>query len=252
MRGLGYAVGILCLLISGIAYWEGMGFRTSVVNVSPPTGFCELNKTNLADVEYFDGISNFAKVGGFSVVAAYADCLELAESRKSGTFIATKFAFLRWDKTADRPPSQFITEACDQVRQSGASDEQKALRSRYVTEFSKGLSSLKDVLPLGVLDEVRGTVCYSAKLIKAQVVNTGDVTLVYASAMTTIGNQPILMAQWTNYVDATSVATALASLKTTYSDFAAANGKTSGRRGGAISSEDGWSVSDPHHCPTRR
>jgi hypothetical protein len=98
--------------------------------------------------------------------------------------------------------------------------------SQYITEFSKGNSSLKDVLPLGVLDEVKGTVCYSAKLIRARIVNSGDViTLVYLSAMTTVGNQPIMMQQWTNYVDETSIATALASLKIIYSDFAAANGR---------------------------
>ena len=227
MRGLGYAVGIACLLISVVAYWEGVRFRISVVQFSPPPkGFCALDKTNPTDVEYLDGIANFAKGAGFSVMAAYADCSELAESRKSHAFISTKVAFLRWDKTADRPPSQFISEACDFVRKSGFSDEQKAQTSKYLTEFSKGNSSLTDVLSLGVLDEVEGTVCYSAKLIKAKIANTGDVTLVYLSAMTTVANQPIMMQQWTNYVDEASIATALASLKTIYSDFAAANGKT--------------------------
>jgi hypothetical protein len=225
MRGLGYAVGIFCLLVSSVAYSEEVRLGNSIVKVSPPRGFCELDKTNKTDIEFFDAASNFARVAGFSVIAAYPDCRELAESRKSHAFIPTKVAILRWLKSVDRPESQFISEACDQVRKSGLSDEQTARVSQYVTEFSKGNSSLKDIFSLGVLDEVKGTVCYSAKLIKARIANTGDVTLVYLSAMTSVDNQPIMMVQWTNFVDATSIATALTSLKTIYSDFSAANGK---------------------------
>jgi hypothetical protein len=85
--------------------------------------------------------------------------------------------------------------------------------SQYVTEFGKGNSSVKDVLPLGVLDEVKGTVCYVAQLMKAGSTNTGDVTLVDLSAMTSVDNQPIMMVQWTKFVDATPIANALGSLK---------------------------------------
>jgi hypothetical protein len=97
--------------------------------------------------------------------------------------------------------------------------------SHYVTEFSNGKSSLKNVLPLGVIDEVKGTVCYGANLMKANIVSNDDVTLLDVSAMTTVGNQPIAIHQWTTYRDANSVTTALANLKTIYSDFAALNGK---------------------------
>jgi hypothetical protein len=123
----------------------------------------------------------------------------------------------------DRAPPQFISEACDDVRKSGFSDEQKALMSHSVAEFSNGKSSLKNVLLLGVLDEVRGTVCYEAKLMKASIAGNGDVTLLDMSAMTTLGNQPIVIHQWTSYRDESSIAAALAGLKTIYTDFAALN-----------------------------
>jgi hypothetical protein len=226
VRRLGYAIGVFCVLILLVAYWEGARPFVSIVRFSPPNGFCAFDRTNKTDVEYFDGISNFARLAGFSVIAAYADCAELAESRKSGAFISTKVAFLRWTKSVDRPPSQFISDACDQVRKSDLSDEQKMRMSQYVTDFSNGKSNLKDVLSLGVLDEVKGTVCYPAKLMKGKIANTGDVTLVYLSAMTSLGSQPIWISQWTNFVDSTSIASALASMKTIYSDFAAINGKT--------------------------
>jgi hypothetical protein len=51
------------------------------------------------------------------------------------------------------------------------------------------------------------------------------VTLVSLSAGAFVENQPISMLQWTNYADEPSIVTALADLKTIYSDFAAANGK---------------------------
>ena len=159
------------------------------------------------------------------MVAAFAACRELEEARKSGAFILTRVAILRWLKIADGPPPQFISEACDQARKSGFSEEQKALMSHYIAEFSDGKGSLKNVLPLGVLDEVRGTVCYDAILMKGGVAGNGDVTLLDVSVMTTLGNQPIAIYQFTSYRDERSVANALASLKTIYSDFAALNGK---------------------------
>jgi hypothetical protein len=227
MRGLRYAVGVLIFfaLITLVAYWEGMRPYAAIVRFSSPPGFCQFDKANKADAEYLDAVSNFASVGGFSLVAAFADCRELEEARKSGAFIRTEIAILRWLRIADRPPPQFMSEACDQVRKSGFSSDQKALLSRYVTEFSNGKSSLKDVLPLGVLDEVKGTVCYEAKLTKAIIAGSDNVTQLDMSAMTTLGNQPIAIHQWTSYRDERSVATALASLKTIYSDFAALNGK---------------------------
>jgi hypothetical protein len=225
MRGLGFAVGSFCLLISLVAHSEDARLGSSLVKVSPPNGFCELDKTNKADMALFDVFSNYSKVGGFSPIALYLDCRELDASRTSGTFILTKLAFASFMKPVDRPPSQYISDACDKLRE-GLSDEQKARASKYVTEFSKGTSSLQNTMPLGVLDEVKGAVCYSGQLIKAKVANTGEVTLVYLTAGTTVGNQPVGIFQWTNYEDATSIAAALANLKSIYSNFAAANGKT--------------------------
>lgn len=225
MRGLGYAIGIFGLLVSSVAYSEDVRLGSSVVNVSAPRGYCALDETNKTDVQYVDAISNFARVAGFSLVAAYADCHELTEARKSDTFITNKFAITKWNKRAGGQPSQFIAAACDQVRRSGLSDEQKARASQYVTEFSKGNSSLKDVLSLGILDEIKGTVCYSAKLIRGKIANGGNVTLVYVNAMTSVGDQPIMMGLWTSFADETSIAAALASLKKMYSDFAAGIGK---------------------------
>lgn len=225
MRGLGYAVGIFCLLISPVAHSEDARFGSSSVTVSPPNGFCELDKASKADIAFFDVLSNYSRVGGFSLIALYPDCRELEASRKSGAFILTKVAFASFMKRVDRPPSQYISEACDKLKQ-GLSDEQKARASKYVTEFSKGTSSVQNTLSLGVLDEVKETVCYSGQLIKGKIANTGEVTLVYLTAGTIVGDQPVGIFQWTNYEDATSVAAALANLKTIYSNFAAANGKT--------------------------
>jgi hypothetical protein len=222
---LRYIVGVFLVLIALFAYWEGARPFVSIVRYSTPQGFCLFDKTNKVDTEYLDAMFNYAKISGFAVVAAYADCRELAEARKSRAFIPTKIGIFRWLRLADRPAPQFISEACDEIRKSGFSDEQKVLMSHYITEFSNGKSTLKNVLPLGVLDEVKGTVCYKADLMKATIAND-NITLLDASAMTTLGNQPIQIHQWTRYRDESSVATALASLKTTYSDFAVLNGKS--------------------------
>src|SRR5450631_1871406 len=135
MRSIGLTVGIVCSLMSTAAFSEDIGLGNSNVKVSPPKGFCELDKANKADIALFDAGSNYAKIGGFSLIALYPDCRELEDSRKSNAFILTKVAIARFVKRADRPPSQFISEACDQLRQ-GLSDEQKARISKYVTEFS--------------------------------------------------------------------------------------------------------------------
>jgi hypothetical protein len=48
------------LVIASVAYWEGVRFRISIVQVAPPRGFCLLDKTNRTDVEYLDGIIDTA------------------------------------------------------------------------------------------------------------------------------------------------------------------------------------------------
>jgi len=184
-----------------------------------------LDKANGTDIALFNGMSGYAKAGGFSLIALYPDCREQKESRtSSGPFIRTKVAFAKFVKRADGSPSLYISQACDELRK-GLSDEQKARISRYVTEFSRGNNSLEGALPLGVLDEDRGAVCYSGQLIKGKVANAGEITLVYLTAATMVGDQPISIFQWTNYADSTSIATALTNLKTIYSDFRNMNGK---------------------------
>ncbi|MBR0899193.1 hypothetical protein JQ616_29945 [Bradyrhizobium tropiciagri] len=225
MRCLGYVAGISCLLISSVAHTEDAIHDNPSLKISPPAGFCELDKAIRPDAALSDGMSGYAKVSGFSLVALYPDCHELKESRTSGAFIRTKIAFAKFVKRVDGPPSRYISETCDALRR-GLSDEQRARISKYVTEFSKGNNSLQGALPLGVLDEDRGAVCYSGQLIKGKVANASEITLVYLTAATIVGDQPISISQWTNYIDATSIATALTNLKTIYSDFRNMNGKT--------------------------
>jgi hypothetical protein len=222
MRSIGLAVGIVCSLMSTAVFSEDIGLGNSNIKVSPPKGFCELDKANEAEIAFFNAVSNYAKIGGFSVIALYPDCRELEEFRKSNAFIPTKVAIARYVKRADRPPAQFISEACDQSRR-GLSDEQKARISEYVTEFTQGNSSLQSTLALGVLDELKGTVCYSGQLIRGKIADIGEVRLVYLTAGTFVGDQPIGIFQWTKYVDETSIDAALANLKIIYADFAAAN-----------------------------
>jgi len=226
MRGLGYAFGIFCLLITPAAHSEDVRLRSSSIKVSSPNGFCELDKTNKADVALFESMSNFAKAGGFSLIALYPDCHEYGEWRKSNASILAKVAFATFVKQIDRPPPQIISEACDQRRKSDISDELKARISKDVTQFSKGNIGQTNTLSLGVLDEIKGTVCYFGQLERFKIANSGDVILVSLSAGAFVGDQAIGIFQWTNYVDETSIAEALAKLKIIYSNFAAANGKT--------------------------
>jgi hypothetical protein len=225
MRGLAFVIGIISSLMSSVAFSEDASFGSSIVKVSPPKGYCELDKTNKADVALFESASNYAKVGGFSAIALYPDCHEFEEWRKSKAFILTKVLFARYVKHIDRPAPQFITEACEHLRK-GLSDELKARISEAVTEFSKGNSSLTNTMSLGVLDEVKGTVCYSGQLGRGKIAYVGDVTFVYLSAGTFVGDEAISISQWTNYVDESSIPKALENLKAIYSHFAAANSKT--------------------------
>jgi hypothetical protein len=225
MHSFRFGVGIILSLIASVAFSEDAVVNPSVIKVSPPRGFCELNKASTTENAVLDIFSNYIKVAGFSPVALYPDCRELEESRKSGTLVLTKVAFASFVNRTDKPSSQFIAEACDELKK-GVSDEQKARMSRAVTEFSKGYSSVQNTLPLGVLDEVRGTVCYYGQLIRVKIANANAVTLVYLTAGTFAGDQPISIIQWTSFVDQTSIAAALSNLKTIYSDFALANGKS--------------------------
>jgi len=194
-----------------------------VTKVSPPSGFCDLDQSKKTDSSYFDSMSSLMKANGLSLIVVYPDCGELNKARSTEAFIATKVWFASLDSVAGKATLSTAADTCEETRTMKYSEKDKADLLKIQKEFANGNSS-QDAIALGVLEDIKGDVCYVATLQKVKT-KSGDLsTMAVLYAVKYLKNNLLFLYQSTNYVDSTSIPTALANLKIIYSDFSAANG----------------------------
>jgi Domain of unknown function (DUF4189) len=223
MRGWAVAVLFVCSLWLSVAVARDVKVGDLVVRVSPPSGFCDLDQSKKTDSSYFDSMNNLMAANGFSLVVVYPDCGELDKARATDAFIPTKVWFASFDSVAGKATPATAVNTCEESRTLKYSEKDKADILKVQKEFSNGNTS-QDSIALGVLEEIKDDVCYVATLQKVKT-SSGDLsTMVVLYAVKYLKNNLLFLYQATNYVDSTSIPTALANLKIVYSDFAAANG----------------------------
>jgi hypothetical protein len=194
----------------------------TTVSVSPPAGFCEVDKTNKVDSGWLTSMTNLLKGSGVFTIAAFPDCGDLKKARQSEHFITSKVVFSAPFSGIGNASSETLSTTCDELRTKKYSDEDKAEVAKTIKEFSNG-NSLTDSVGLGVVEETKGEVCYVATLQKVKT-QAGELhPLLALYAVTYLRSNLLFLYQWTPYVDATSIPTALANLKIIYSEFASAN-----------------------------
>jgi hypothetical protein len=192
------------------------------ISVSPPAGFCELDKTNNVDSGWLTSMTNLMKGSGVFTIAAFPDCGDLKKARQSHQFIASKVVFSAPFSGIGNASLETLSTTCDELRTKKYSDEEKAEMAKTTKEFANGNSTTDSVL-LGVVEETKGEVCYVATLQKVKT-QAGELhSLLSLFAVTYLRGNLLFLYQWTPYVDATSIPTALANLKIIYSEFASAN-----------------------------
>jgi hypothetical protein len=215
---------IFACLISSAAYSRDAKVGDTTVNVSPPSGFCEVDKTNKTDSGWLESTTNLLKGSGVFTIAAFPDCGDLKKARKSGEFIAGKVLITAPFSAIGNASPKAVMDTCDELRTKKYSDEEKAAMAKTVKDFANG-NAVSDSVILGVLDETKDEVCYVGTLQKVKT-KTGDLhPLLSFFAVTFVRNNMLFLYQMTPYVDASSIPAALANLKIVYSEFARANPK---------------------------
>jgi len=222
MRLFSTAIFMAAFLISHSADARDAKVGNSTLSVSPPAGFCEVDKTNKTDASWLSSVTNLLNGAGIALIAAFPDCRELKQMEKSHQFIISKVYISAFSNLIGKSSSDKVTETCDELKTKTYSDEQKADLAKAAKEFANG-NSLADSKALGVLEENKGEVCYVATLQKVKT-SAGDlVTVLGLFAVTNAHDNLLFLYQYTLYADSTSIPTGLANLKIVYSDFAAAN-----------------------------
>jgi hypothetical protein len=224
MRVLGLAFVVVTLLsaVSAEARQAKIGDKT--LNVSPPAGFCEVDKSNKADSGWLTSVINLMNTAGVTVIAAFPDCKELAQMRKNSRFMQSKFYVTAATAAIGKSSSKTVSDTCDELRTREYSAEDKVKLAKAAQDYANGNSAV-DAKALGVLDETKGEVCYVATLQKMKT-KAGDLSTMLALFIVTyIDDNLLFLYQYTPYVDANSMPSALANLKIIYSQFSAANRK---------------------------
>jgi hypothetical protein len=182
-----------------------------------------VDKTNQQDSIWSTSVTNLLNSAGVTLIAAFPDCRQLKQMEKSGQFIAIKSYVSAATASIGKSSPEEVTQTCDELKTKTYSDVDKASQAKSIKEFSNGGSSV-DSIALGVLEEIKGEVCYVATLQKVKPRQDGDVvTMRSLFAVTNARGDLIFLYQYTPYADATSIPAGLANLKIFYSNFAAAN-----------------------------
>jgi hypothetical protein len=224
MRLFATAIFIAAFLISPSAYARDVTVGSSTLSVSPPAGFCEVDKANKADSSWVTSVTNLLNSVGIYLIAAFPDCRELKKLEESNQFIITKVYISAFSSAIGKSSSRTAADTCNDLRTRTYSEQQKTDLAKAAKEFANG-NSLAESKALGVLEETKGEVCYVATLQKVQT-SAGDiVTMLGLIAVTNARDNLLFLYQYTLYADATSIPSALANLKSVYSDFVAANTK---------------------------
>lgn len=224
MRVRGLACAVVALLVTWSAEARQVKIGDKTLNVSPPTGFCEVDKSNKYESTWLTSVINLMSAAHITTFAAFPDCKELAQLRKNGQFVTTKFYVTAPTNVIGKSGSQDVTTTCDELRTKEYSAEEKVKLAKAAEEYANGNHNV-DSKALGVLDETKGEVCFVATLQKVKT-KAGDLsTMLGLFVVTYIDDSMLFLYQFTPYVDANSMPSALANLKIIYSQFSAANRK---------------------------
>jgi hypothetical protein len=214
----------IAFLTSQAAYSRDVKVGNSTISVSAPAGFCEVDTANKADDSWLTSSTDLFKASGNYLIAGFPDCREMARARKAAQFIVSKVFITAPLSGIEKLKPETVQQDCQGLHTAEYSEQDKVRNAKMVKEFGKG-NSLSDSKALGVLEEVKGVVCYVATLQKVKVREGDSHTLLVLFAVTSAQNSELFLYQVTPYVDASSLPTALANLKIIYSDFARANPK---------------------------
>jgi Domain of unknown function (DUF4189) len=222
---------------SSVAVARDVKVGDLVTRVSPPAGFCDLDQSKKADSSYFDSMNNLMKASGLSLIVVFPDCGELNKARETEAFIATKVWLAFADGVAGKATLSTAADTCEKSRTIKYTEQDKADLLKAQKQFANGNAS-QDSIALGVLEEIKGDVCYVATLQKVKTKSGDLATMAVLYAIKYLKNNLVFLYQSTNYVDSTSILTALANLKIIYADFSAANGPNAPASASAGTSTD--------------
>lgn len=224
MRVFTLTIFVIAFLISPSAYARNVNVGKSTLSVSPPAGFCEVNKTNKSDSSWLTSVTSLLNGAGITLIAAFPNCREKTAMEKSNEFIISKIYISAPTAQIGQSSEKSLTDTCDELKTRTYSDQDKADLAKSAEQYANGNSSA-DAKALGVLEETKGEVCYVATLQKVKTKAGAVVPMLALFAVINAHDNMLFLYQYTLYADATSIPTALANLKIIYSDFAAANKK---------------------------
>lgn len=187
------------------------------VQLSPPQGYCEMDKSHNYDKTLEANTAKLAEGAGNSFFGLFVECEALKKARPTGNFVPTKI-IVQGTKLGVADVKN-IEATCDELKSLKISDQQKDMQANV--KKNSGGNSLGEQSGLGLLDEVKDEVCYYG-LIQNVVASGKNVRLltIFASALR---KHSIFFIYDVQPLDSTSVAATLAHLKSVYADFAKAN-----------------------------
>jgi hypothetical protein len=223
------------MLVRAVGFLVIFGFSASVscrqlqigsakLDLPMPPSYCELDDGKAADKRELTAIRGMLE--STTLLAMFADCNQLDQWRSGKLpLLKNMIQYQTVTEAIDQTAGPDDIEAgCAELRANGQKiigDMMPDVRSRAEI-FMKNVDHIGQQF-LGVLDETPGSVCYSAVLNRFKAENGIYVVQMTLWAMTVVKQRPFYIYVFAPYMDATTMPTALANLKTYYTSFVDAN-----------------------------
>jgi hypothetical protein len=218
MRTVGMgSIGFALIFLSAPAHAGEVKVGNVAVQLSPPSGYCELDRSIEHDKILSTNTSNLAEGAGNSYFALFTNCQELTSARKTKEFIPTKIIVHGAGLSAS--DQKDLQRVCDGLKTFKVSDQQKDMQDNV--KKNSGGTRLGDQEGLGVLDEVKNEVCYYG-LVQNVDVDGKNLRLLTILAVT-LRQHTTFFIYDSRPLDSTSIAAGLAHAKSVYADFVKAN-----------------------------
>lgn len=201
-----------------------------LLNLPPPTGYCDLNEAHPSDARMLSVIGGVLEKGGNRLLAMSADCRQLEDWRSGKRPLLANYAQYQTRRAAENAPlpaapAELIKATCQQLRAQGESAASRMM-SDVQKRFDEALTTIKynESKFLGVLAEEANT-CYAALLSRIRAETGTDVAQVGMFAIMVVKGKLVFYYLFAPYVGAPGVTTQLDQLRHNVAALLAANRK---------------------------
>jgi hypothetical protein len=194
------------------------------INLPPPSGFCELSRTEPSDNRMITTLTGLLEKSGNKLLGMSADCQQLRDWRSGKRQLLDDYAQYQTPiGSMDKPPSETVAQTCKTLRDEGnkiLANQLPDIKERV--ESTLGKIKMNETVFLGVLAE-DSNACYAGLVQNIHTEANTDKTQITVFAVTIVKNKSVFSYRFSVYRNPQTADAVLGKIKTDVAALMSAN-----------------------------